>query len=99
MNEAYAISEWHDTNAILAALKNLVRQPMRPVRRERMEEFLCYFEQQCRRSKVLTDEAKQYIPGGVQHNLAFNYPFPLAIERAEGAYMWDVDGNRYTDFL
>ena len=23
------------------------------------------------------------IPGGVQHNLAFNYPFPLAVERAE----------------
>jgi glutamate-1-semialdehyde 2,1-aminomutase len=39
------------------------------------------------------------IPGGVQHNLAFNYPFPLAIEKAEGAFLWDVDGNRYIDFL
>ena len=35
----------------------------------------------------------------MQHNLAFNYPFPLAIEKAEGAYLWDVDGNRYIDFL
>jgi len=35
----------------------------------------------------------------VQHNLAFNYPFPLVIERAEGPYLYDVDGNRYTDFL
>jgi glutamate-1-semialdehyde 2,1-aminomutase len=26
--------------------------------------------------------------------LAFNYPFPLAVEKAEGAYLWDVDGNR-----
>ena len=35
----------------------------------------------------------------MQHNLAFNYPFPIAIEKAEGAYLWDVDGNRYIDFL
>ncbi len=47
----------------------------------------------------MTDEAKQYIPGGVQHNLAFNYPFPMAIEKAEGAYLWDIDGNQYIDFL
>ena len=60
---------------------------------------MALIEQNCKRSKELTDEAKQVIPGGVQHNLAFNYPFPLAIEKAEGAYLWDVDGNRYIDFL
>jgi glutamate-1-semialdehyde 2,1-aminomutase len=97
--EAYAISEWHNTDEIYAQLKTLINQPMRPVRAEKKQEFLRYFETQCTRSKALTDEAKQYIPGGVQHNLAFNYPFPLAIEKAEGAYMWDVDGNRYIDFL
>jgi glutamate-1-semialdehyde aminotransferase len=47
----------------------------------------------------LTDEAKKYIPGGVQHNLAFNYPFPIAIEKADAAALWDADGNRYIDFL
>ncbi|HLN05286.1 MAG TPA: aminotransferase class III-fold pyridoxal phosphate-dependent enzyme, partial [Acidimicrobiales bacterium] len=31
--------------------------------------------------------------------LAFNYPFPIAVERAEGAYMWDADGNQYIDLL
>jgi hypothetical protein len=59
-----------------------VKQPIRPLG-ERMEAVLRYFETSCRRSKELTDEAKQYIPGGVQHNLAFNYPFPIAIERRE----------------
>ena len=39
------------------------------------------------------------IPGGVQHNLAFNYPFPLAMAEASGPYLVDVDGNRYIDFL
>ncbi|MBQ3290819.1 MAG: aminotransferase class III-fold pyridoxal phosphate-dependent enzyme [Mogibacterium sp.] len=47
----------------------------------------------------MTTEAKQYIPGGVQHNLAFNYPFPLAITKAEGAKLYDVDGNEYYDLL
>lgn len=97
--QQYAISEWHDTDEIYARLRDLVSQPIRPIRRERMKAFLDYFETRCAKSKALTDEAKKVIPGGVQHNLAFNYPFPLAVERADGAYMWDVDGNQYIDFL
>ncbi|HMD90193.1 MAG TPA: aminotransferase class III-fold pyridoxal phosphate-dependent enzyme [Anaerolineaceae bacterium] len=97
--QQYAISQWQDTDAIYAGLNALIKQPPHTIRREKMQEYLKYFEQKCSRSKALTDEAKQYIPGGVQHNLAFNYPFPLAIDRADGAFMWDVDGNRYIDFL
>ncbi|MBK9745375.1 MAG: aminotransferase class III-fold pyridoxal phosphate-dependent enzyme [Chloroflexi bacterium] len=94
-----AISTWHDTEAIYRQLNQLVKQPLRPIRRDKMAEFLRYFDEHCQRSRTLIDEAKQYIPGGVQHNLAFNYPFPIAIRRAEGAYLWDEDGNRYIDFL
>ncbi|MBK8033331.1 MAG: aminotransferase class III-fold pyridoxal phosphate-dependent enzyme [Chloroflexi bacterium] len=94
-----AISAWHDTEAIYRQLNQLVKQPLRPIRRDKMAEFLRYFDEHCQRSRTLIDEAKQYIPGGVQHNLAFNYPFPIAIRRAEGAYLWDEDGNRYIDFL
>lgn len=100
MNEQqYAISEYPDVDAIYVRLKALTGQPLRPVRREIMAQYLEYFEKKCTKSRALTNEAKQYIPGGVQHNLAFNYPFPIAIEKADGAYMWDVDGNRYIDFL
>ena len=88
-----------DVEDIYARLKALTNQPIRPIKRDVMEKVLAYFDEKCAKSKALTDEAKQYIPGGVQHNLAFNYPFPIAIEKAEGAYMWDVDGNRYIDFL
>lgn len=98
-SQTYAISAWPDTDEIYARLRELVRRPIRPIRRDRMAEFLSYFELKCARSKALTDAAKQYIPGGVQHNLAFNYPFPLAIEKADGPYLWDADGNRYIDFL
>jgi glutamate-1-semialdehyde 2,1-aminomutase len=97
--QQYAISEYPDTVEIYARLMNLIGQPIRPVRRDKMQEYLDYFDTQCTRSKVLNDEARKLIPGGVQHNLAFNYPFPIAIEKADGASLWDVDGNGYIDFL
>ena len=59
--------------------------PSVPVRRDVMDGYLGYFDDRCRRSKELTDAAMELIPGGVQHNLAFNYPFPLAMEKADGA--------------
>ena len=65
MNERpYAINEYHDTNEIYSKLNRLIRQPMRHVKRERMQEFLSYFDTRCKRSKELTDEARKYIPGG-----------------------------------
>lgn len=95
----YAIRRYPDTDAVYERLDQLLRQPIRPIRRKKMTEFIEYFQQRCSRSKKLTDQAKALIPGGVQHNLAFNYPFPIAIDRGQGAYLWDVDGNRYIDFL
>ena len=97
--QRYAISQYPDVDDIYRRLDALVRQPMRKVRNEKMQEYLAYFETKCTRSKALTDEAKRFIPGGVQHNLAFNHPFPIAIEKAEGAFLWDADGNQYIDFL
>jgi glutamate-1-semialdehyde 2,1-aminomutase len=94
-----AISEYPDTVEVYARLKDLLAQPMRPVRHGKMQEYLDYFDTKCARSKALNDEARKFIPGGVQHNLAFNYPFPIAIEKADGAFLWDADGNRYIDFL
>jgi glutamate-1-semialdehyde 2,1-aminomutase len=94
-----AISKWHDTREILKKIDALTGQPMRPVKKEAMDAYLEYFNTRCAGSKNIVDEAKNFIPGGVQHNLAFNYPFPIVISKAEGPYMWDVDGNRYIDFL
>ena len=96
--QRYSISQYHDVDDVYRRLYALVGQPMRRVRPEVMKEYLEYFEKKCARSKGLTDEAKRFIPGGVQHNLAFNHPFPIAIAKADGAYLWDVDGNQYIDF-
>jgi hypothetical protein len=99
MSGGYGISEWPDIDALYRRFDALVRQPMRPLRRDGLDQVMKYFDERCVGSKKLADEAKRFIPGGVQHNLAFNHPFPLAMARAEGAYLTDVDGNRYTDFL
>ncbi len=40
------------------------------------------------------------LPGGVSSNFRYHaMPVPLAIERGEGAYVFDADGNRYIDYI
>lgn len=95
----YAISDYLDVEDTMRRLKALVAQPIRGLRHDALLDVLNYFDTKCRASKEVTDRAKLRIPGGVQHNLAFNYPFPLAIDKAEGAYLTDRDGNTYIDFL
>ncbi len=72
MTQQYAISEYPDVPEIYRRLEQLVSQPLRPVNRPQMAAYLDYFDKKCARSKALTAEAKKFIPGGVQHNLAFN---------------------------
>jgi glutamate-1-semialdehyde 2,1-aminomutase len=96
---APAISAWPDVNNLYRRFDALVKQPMRPIRPEAMQRVMRWFDERCQGSKRLAEQAKAVIPGGVQHNLAFNHPFPLAVAQAQGAHLTDVDGNRYIDFL
>jgi len=54
-------------------------------------------------SARLFDEARKYIPGGVNSPVramkGVGMPHPLFIARAEGAHVWDADGNEYVDFV
>lgn len=95
----YAISEYPHVDDVMRRLRALTAQPVRGLRHDAMLDVLGWFDTRCRASREITDRAKLRIPGGVQHNLAFNYPFPLAIDKAEGAYLVDRDGNTYIDFL
>ena len=98
--ENCGISRWDDPKAINEQLKKLTDAPIYEVSKEYYEgEVMRYFNEKCTRSHAVYDEAKEYIPGGVQHNLAFNKPFPICVDKANGAYMTDADGNRYIDFL
>ncbi|HVF08019.1 MAG TPA: glutamate-1-semialdehyde 2,1-aminomutase, partial [Actinomycetota bacterium] len=54
------------------------------------------------RSEELYERARSVIPGGVDSPVrAFGAVggSPLFVERGEGAYVVDVDGNRYVDFV
>ncbi len=95
----FSISGYHDTAAIYQKLENLMQIPVYKLKDDALKNYLQHFEEKCKTSKEMINEAKKYIPGGVQHNLAFNYPFPVVIEKADGAYLWDADGNQYIDFL
>lgn len=48
-------------------------------------------------SEAILSKNSQYIPGGVVSTNRAVDP-PIVFDRALGAYMWDVDGNRYIDF-
>ena len=53
-------------------------------------------------SSSLFNEAKKYIPGGVNSPVrAFNgvEGEPIYFERGDGAYLFDVDGNSYIDYV
>ncbi len=95
----YGITKWENPENIYKRLNNLTGQSIYEISDEALQEVLKYFEEKCAKSKAVSDEAKKYIPGGVQHNLAFNYPFPICIDKAQGAYLYDKDNNRYIDFL
>ncbi len=54
------------------------------------------------RSQTLFSDARNVIPGGVNSPVrAFRAVGgqPLFIERGEGAYLYDADGNRYIDYV
>jgi glutamate-1-semialdehyde 2,1-aminomutase len=50
------------------------------------------------RSQQLRERAVRRLPGGVNSNVRLSGP-QLFFERAEGAWLWDVDGNDYVDYL
>ncbi|ANI89854.1 glutamate-1-semialdehyde-2,1-aminomutase [Arachidicoccus ginsenosidimutans] len=53
-------------------------------------------------SKALFERAQQSIPGGVNSPVrAFKSVggTPVFIEKAKGAYLYDVDGNKYIDYI
>jgi len=54
------------------------------------------------RSRALFEEAKRYIPGGVNSPVrAFKSvgDVPRFIAKAKGSHIWDVDGNEYIDYV
>jgi glutamate-1-semialdehyde 2,1-aminomutase len=56
------------------------------------------YEAEFAKSRELHERAKELFPNGVTHDLRHLEPFPVYVERAEGAHKWDVDGHRLIDY-
>lgn len=98
--QGYGVTRWANPKDIREGLSQLTSKNIYAWTKEDYDKIVAdYFDGKCAKSKEMTAEAKKYIPGGVQHNLAFNKPFPMCMTKAEGAYLTDLDGNKYLDFL
>ena len=51
------------------------------------------------KSLALYNDIKDYVPGGVHSNSRFRDPHPIYFKSADGAYMTDVDDNKYLDII
>jgi glutamate-1-semialdehyde 2,1-aminomutase len=51
------------------------------------------------KSAQLTKRAERVMPGGDTRTTTYHRPYPLTLKRGEGAFVWDVDGNKYIDLI
>jgi glutamate-1-semialdehyde 2,1-aminomutase len=62
------------------------------------EEQMARFREHTGTSAAYYERARKVMPGGVPSSFQENDPWPVYIERGEGALVWDVDGSEYVDF-
>ncbi len=64
-----------------------------------LDSEIARYERANARSKALHERAVRVLPGGnTRTTVAFD-PFPVAMDRGQGARAWDVDGNERLDFI
>src|SRR3954451_10212685 len=50
------------------------------------------------KSRAMYERARTSLVGGVASSYQLREPWPIYLERGEGAKVWDVDGNELIDF-
>ena len=55
------------------------------------------YRERTRRSLALLEQTSPLIPTGHAGGMWYQLPYPVLLERGDGARVWDVDGNRYLD--
>jgi len=63
------------------------------------EAILQQLKQRTPKSGAYWEKAKDLVPGGLISGARKMEPYPVYIERGKGAYIWDIDGNRYIDCM
>lgn len=57
------------------------------------------YEARTPRSRQHHEILSQYLPGGETRSSTYYRPYPITVERGEGARIWDRDGHEYLDVL
>jgi glutamate-1-semialdehyde 2,1-aminomutase len=55
------------------------------------------YAERTKASRGLYERGRQTMPLGVESNFRFFEPYPMYVERAQGARVWDADGHEYID--
>jgi len=67
---------------------------------EKYQAIVAAYEQRNPLSKKLNQESRKYIvPMGAPAYMIWHRPYPVFIDRAEGARLYDVDGHEYIDYF
>jgi len=56
------------------------------------------FAQRTKASKAYAERSRRAMPGGVTASVKYFAPHPLAMKKASGCRLWDLDGNEYIDY-
>ena len=83
----------------IAKIEAVINQPMRKFKPDDLRGVIERYEANHQRSREVFERMRKIIPGGVEHNLAFNYPFPLASKRVYDCWMETVDDVKLLDYL
>jgi glutamate-1-semialdehyde 2,1-aminomutase len=62
------------------------------------DDYLRRYRSKTAKSKRLFSRSTKVFPGGISHNIRYYEPYPFFADSAKGKNIFDVDGNRYTDY-
>ncbi len=57
------------------------------------------FRERTKRSRHHDNNAKKYLPGGDTRTTTYFEPYPVYMHKGRACFIYDVDGNRYLDFV
>src|SRR5918992_2612369 len=64
----------------------------------KFRDYQAIYESKTRSSKKSYAHSLKVFPGGINHNIRFFEPYPFFVNKARGNFLFDADGNRYTDY-
>ncbi|WP_280769323.1 aspartate aminotransferase family protein [Salipaludibacillus daqingensis] len=66
---------------------------------EKIDHPMIQFGLGTKKSAKHMKEAEKYLPGGVTANIKYFAPYPIVMDKGDGAWLKDLDGNWYVDYL